>query len=468
MTEQVLKANDPNMSPENAPVLPLEPHTGKRILGIPTGAILETVIFYAVLLLIDFVFRDGTRFWGVSPHPFWLPVLLLTMHYGTNAGIIAATIGTVFLLAGNIPEQTMEQDLYQYVGAIVVQPILWFLAALILGELRMRHIRERDLLRSKVTELQTQAKAIGDAYNRLHEVKMGLEHRIATHMKSVVSLYDAAKAIENLNERDVYQSIGQIIKNIVNPDKFSIYMEDPKQPGKLSLVSQEGWGEGDKFQTSFDSSTPLYKALVSDQQVLCVSNPDQQNILQGQGILAGPLFDKDQGRVIGFIKIEQLPFMELTFSTIENFKVLCDWLGLSISKAKRIEKIEADSYLNPTRNLLSGSFMDYLQHFLGTLGKRLAFDIATITISPAKDENITSDQLVSLGSVISDSVESVLRSIDLAFDCQKMQRNFVIILPATTVEGANNVVEKLTAVITPKLTPQLKEIGIRYAVQKLS
>lgn len=468
MTEQVLKQNEQSLLSDDAPDVPLEPYKGKKILGIPLGAIFESVIFYAVLLLIDLVFMDGTRFWGVAPHPFWLPVLILTMHYGTNAGIIASVLGTVFLLLGNVPEQTMNQDLYEYVGSIVVQPILWFLAALILGELRMRHIRERDQLRAKVYQLQDQSKTIGDAYQRLQNVKMELERRIATHMKSVVSLYDAAKAIENLNDKDIYQSIGQIVKNIVNPDKFSIYLEDGKESNTFSLVSQEGWGEGDKYQTSFDATTSLYKALVADQEVICVSNPEHQQIIGDQGIMAGPLFDKDQGRVIGFIKVEQLPFMDLTFSTIENFKVLCDWLGMSISKSNRIQKMEGDSYLNPTRNLLNGGFMEYLQKFLGTLGKRLEFDIATITISPAKEDGVTSDQLVSLGSVISDSVESVLRSIDLAFDCQKIQKNFVLILPATSVEGANMVVEKLTSVITPKLTPQLKEIGLRYAVQKLS
>lgn len=468
MTDQVLKQNEQSLLSDDASSTSLEPHKGRKILGIPLGAILETLIFYGVLLLIDLVFLDGNRFWGVSPHPFWLPVLVLTMHYGTNAGIISATLGTVFLLVGNVPAQTMEQDLYAYVGSIVVQPILWFLAALILGELRMRHIRERDQLRAQVKDLEDKAQTIGDAYNRLHGVKMGLEHRIATQMKSVVSLYDAAKAIENLNDKDVYQSIGQIVKNIVNPDKFSIFLEDGKENNKFSLVSQEGWAEGDNFLTSFDATTAFYKSMVADQQVLCVSNADQQKILNNQGVMAGPLYDKDQGRVIGFIKVEQLPFMDLTFSTIENFKILCEWLGMSISKAKRIEKIEGDSYLNPSRNLLSGGFMDYLQNFLATLGKRLEFEIATITISPAKDEGVTSDQLVSLSSVISDSVDSVLRSIDLAFDCQKMQKNFVVILPATSVEGANMVVEKLTAVITPKLTPQLKEIGLRYAVQKLS
>jgi hypothetical protein len=236
------------------------------------------------------------------------------------------------------PAQAMSQDLYAYIANVIVQPVLWFIVALILGELRMRHIRERDRLETLVKDLEEKAYTITEAYHRLHDVKISLEHRVATHMRSVIYLYEAAKAIESLDEADVYQNVGSLVKNLIAPEKFSLYLQDPQRPEILTLVSQEGWVDGENFKTSFGPDTPLYQAIVLRQQVLCIANPQESKILESEGVLAGPLFDKEAGRVVGMLKIEQIPFLELTVTNVENFKVLCDWLGLSLSKIHHVQK----------------------------------------------------------------------------------------------------------------------------------
>ena len=48
-----------------------------RILGIRASAIVEMLLGLVLLLVIDFVFFDGNRFWEVNPHPFWIVVLLM-------------------------------------------------------------------------------------------------------------------------------------------------------------------------------------------------------------------------------------------------------------------------------------------------------------------------------------------------------------------------------------------------------
>lgn len=440
---------------------------GAQLFGVRLVVYVELLTFFLLLAIIDFTFFEGKRFWGVSPHPYWLPILIMTMQYGTNVGLLTATLSSVILLLGNFPAQAMSQDLYAYIANVIVQPVLWFIVALILGELRMRHIRERDRLETLVKELEEKAYTITDAYHRLHEVKMSLEHRVATHLRSVIYLYEAAKAIESLDSADVYQNVGSLVKNLIAPEKFSLYLADPQKPENFTLVSQEGWVDGEIYKTSFGPDNPLYQAIALRQQVLCVANPQDAKILNSEGVLAGPLFDKEEGRVVGMLKIEQIPFLELTVTNVENFKVLCDWLGLSLSKIHHIEKIQKDSYLNPSRNLLSQSFLNYLVKFLGNLGKRVGFEMSMLVIAP-KQHGLSSQQLLALTTAINASVETVLRSIDLAFDCHKKEKSFVIILPATPIQNASLVVEKLKLEIQKNLNPEIADIDLNFAVQKLS
>lgn len=296
----------------------------KQLFGVRLVVYIELFAFFLFLEIIDFSFFEGKRFWGVSPHPFWAPILVMTMQYGTNVGLLTATISAVILLLGNLPAQTMSQDLYAYIANIIVQPVLWFIVALILGELRMRHIRERDRLEDCLKDLEEKTYTITDAYNKLHEVKVSLEHRIATQLRSVIYLYESAKAVESMDESEVYKNVGSLIKHIISPEKFSLYLQDPKKPEIMSIVSQEGWEESDNFKTSFGPDDALYQSIVLRQNVLCIANPQEHAILGNEGVLAGPLFDKEIGHVVGMLKIEQIPFLELQslMSKISKFCVI--------------------------------------------------------------------------------------------------------------------------------------------------
>jgi hypothetical protein len=116
---------------------------------------------------------------------------------------------------------------------------------------------------------------------------------------------------------------------------------------------------------------------------------------------------------------------------------------------------------------LSQGFLSYLVKFLSTLGKRVGFPISMLVIAP-KQTGLSSQQLLSLTSTINASVETVLRSIDLAFDCHKKDKSYVILLPATPIENAGIVVEKLKLEITKNKTSDISDIELNYAVQKLS
>ncbi len=142
-----------------------------RLLGVRVSALVEIALFLVGALLIDHFFAAGNRFAGVEPHPFWIIVLLISVQYGTNEGIVAAIASSAALLAWNLPPQTIDQEFYTYLFRVAFNPMLWCTTAIVVGELRMRYARrEREL-----TEL------LADAEHREETIALAYQELIAAH-----------------------------------------------------------------------------------------------------------------------------------------------------------------------------------------------------------------------------------------------------------------------------------------------
>ncbi|WP_198912797.1 hypothetical protein, partial [Streptococcus agalactiae] len=59
---------------------------------------LEFVALFGLLLLADHMVAGGTAFAGIQPNPYWLPVLVMALAYGTEAGLLAAFLASAIWL----------------------------------------------------------------------------------------------------------------------------------------------------------------------------------------------------------------------------------------------------------------------------------------------------------------------------------------------------------------------------------
>jgi GAF domain-containing protein len=110
----------------------------------------------------------------------------------------------------------------------------------------------------------------------------------------------------------------------------------------LELETSEGWGASDLLRREFSAdSSALFAAVVGERRFLVASDPEHEAILAGEGLLAGPLFSEETGELIGMLKIESLPFHELTPAAVQNFRILCDWIGTASAKAQRYDRMRS-------------------------------------------------------------------------------------------------------------------------------
>jgi hypothetical protein len=306
-----------------------------RILGVRRSAIVEIASFLTAALLVDFAFFDFGRFADVSPHPFWIVVLLCAVQYGTTEALVAAAASSAALLAGNLPVQSFDQDLYQWLFEATLQPLLWTVAAVVFGELQGRVRRERDALREEVLQSRKREEVIAAAYRKLDARRESLEARVAGQLRTVFAIYNAAKGIERMATHEVQAGVAELVNTVMSPRRFSLFLLKGET---LELASCEGWDSAETvFARSFDGQSPLFQAVVGSHRTLVAAVAEDERALAGEGLLAGPLLNVDSGEVVGMLKIEEMGFLDLSVTSIENFRLLCEWIGTAYAHARRFE-----------------------------------------------------------------------------------------------------------------------------------
>ncbi len=109
----------------------------------PVGAFVELVLVMGLIYLVSYLI-PGIDLATLEPSPFWVPVLLLSLQYGTVAGLLAAAVATLAYTINGLPEQAIGENLFAFLLRIWALPILWIGVALVLGQFRLRQIEVKQ------------------------------------------------------------------------------------------------------------------------------------------------------------------------------------------------------------------------------------------------------------------------------------------------------------------------------------
>jgi len=435
-----------------------------EVLGLRVSALVEMALFFSALLLLDTTLLDGSRFRDVSPHPFWIAVILVSLQYGTNEGLLCAAASSAALLVGNVPPQTLSLDLFAYLFELSKTPLMWAAAALIVGELRSRQLRERSDLRRRLAASEMEAQVITAAHDSVQAAKDELEARIAGQFRTLLTVFRAAMAVERMEVSGVIAGAEALITAILNPEKFSIFLLKDE---RLDVVDAYGWADDDKLTRSFGSGDLLYRRVIAERSTLCVVREDDEQALAGEGVLAGPLQDPETGEVYGLLRIEALGLLDLTGATLENFDLLCDWLGSNLAVARRFEDASSDRILDPEAGLLTAHLFERQKTFVLHLATRVGFDLTLLIIEVDGDAALGRDVTLSIGRTVAVAVAQSLRDTDLAFQWQPAGRRFAVLLPATNAGGGRLVVRKLRDDINFRLNVLAERVKLTFEVEEL-
>lgn len=435
-----------------------------RLYAVRRSALIEMGLFFAVSLIVDYAFLDGTRFWSVDPHPFWIAVVLMSVQYGTNEGVLCAIVATLLLLVGNLPDQGVEEDLYGYLLTVSLTPILWLVTGVLIGELRLRQINKETGLAEALADARERESTITERYKDLQVVKERLETRVAGQLKTVFSTYQAAKEIENLNGPQVLLGVSKLVDSVLGPQKFSIFL---LQDDVLQAGFGKGWTIDDPFLRDFRPDSPLFQQVVGAQKYIWVVDPVDQRVLDGQGVMAGPLVYPETGEVIGMIKIEQMDFLDVNVSALENFKILCEWVATSYANARNFEQAKNDTAFDPTTNMLTSTFFERQRSFILALAQRIRIPVSLLLLDLGGARRPTPEEKLKCARILSERAGVALRATDLVFDHNVDGYDYAIILTNTAVDSGAVAARKIADSMTEALASIADDLVPRVAVQSL-
>jgi hypothetical protein len=431
---------------------PAPASAGPTWAGLRRSALAEVLVFYAVALLIDTLLLDGGRFRGWSPHPFWLFIVVIAAHAGTLVGVFAAVVGALLASFGNLPPRDPLIDPSAYWLGVLVEPVLWFLSAVVLGELQTR--RERQLLaatlRAETAEadserLRLAATALELANERLQEAAAG-------QTQTALALVEAASSVDLRETSSVFHSVEGLIVSLLRPSAYSLYLLRGDQ---LELVGQTSDGQVPEARPRYFPGLPLYDAVIGQGRVVHVADAAGQAALGREGVLAGPLLDPSSGAPLGMLKIDAMPIVALHQGSLHAFRSLIEWIGRSYADAQRFEEANRARVSHQGSQLFTDAYYRPVSAFIVALAERANFEVCQLIVRVEATRTPALAEAPTVAVIVEEVVTSGLRSTDLAFDYQRERGEFVVILPMTQIKNCKLVADRLRY----KLEALLAEAG---------
>jgi len=414
----------------------------KKFLGFHTSALIEMLTLLVIFTGASFLFGDGSRFLGISPHPFWIIILLMIVQYGTKEAILATFFSTLFLYTDNIPRQLVQESAFAYQFRLSLTPFLWFASSFVLGELRMRiQTRLEDAERERDTALE-HASAITENYEVLKAMKENLESRLAGQIHTVAATYDSVKELESLEPVQILLRLDKVVISALNPAKFSVFACGPNG---LEAMTSEGWEPDDPYRRRFTDKDALFQEVVTNQRILSVINKEDRKVLSEEGVMAAPLIDTNEGSVFGMLKIEEIDFFKIDIGNLETFSGLCSLIGTAYSNAVKYTNAVKNTIYDIDKGLFSHHLYQIMMNWAEAFARRTSTPLTNLTIQVFEPDKGSMEERKVAERILNEVFKENLptKNQTPVFESKDHLLKFEIILPLTSVEQSEKLSLKL-------------------------
>ena len=422
----------------------------------------EIAIGLGLLVAINLLFvRDDLGFTGADPHPFWIVIVAIAARYGAWPGYAVGALSAVVygMLVAARPGALDPTSL-----RVILDPVLFLLGGVALGELRESQKRSHRRLAERYEDVEAGLQDLAQRYLASMELARELERRIADQTSSVMTLYQAAKALERLDMRELSPSVLELVGSFVDADACSLYLR--RDDGFVFEACRPA-GAAAERPRELDTDRGMPAIAVGEKRTATVRDVVAEvtpaGLRREKMLMVTPLLSEDR-EVMGLLTIEKMPFLRFTPGSVKLFTLLGDWASSSFQRALRFQKTQDRNIDDEITGAYSYSYMI----------KRLDEELARakrygtpLTLIALRIEDYASMAPVRLPGVLR-TVSLVLRHGTRGVDVlgkHSSDDTFLIILPHTGVEGAEILAGRLrTAVESFEFKPFDDDRNLRIGV----
>jgi GGDEF domain-containing protein len=300
----------------------------------------EIAIGLGLLVAINLLFfrNDNWGFFDANPHPFWLVILPIAVRYGAlpayTAGLLSAAIYLLFVIFQ--PRSAFAVDIFS--TQAFLNPVLFVVVGGLLGEVREAQKRaHRDLAR-RYDDVEASLQDLAERYLAAVEINREMQRRIVTQTSTVTTLYQAAKALEQLEIEELAPSILQLVTDFIEADACALYL---RRDGQLELRQGRPAEVSFSRPRTLDTSRGIAAAVFSEKRTITVrdvmAEATPSEIMAQPLLMATPLLGQN-GEVIGIITVEKMPFLRFTPTAVKLFTLLGDWATTAFQTAMRFQE----------------------------------------------------------------------------------------------------------------------------------
>lgn len=295
---------------------------GFRVLP-PMTALLEILVLLVLPAALDYWWPAFPQLADMQPHLFWLPVLLLSLQYGTISGLLAAGVAILLSAVLGWPDQEIGENHFNYLLRIWTQPMLWLVAAILLGQFRTRQIEQTQQLNRQVAEMASQRTILADHARSLRGRCEMLERLIAgrTDPDSRALLNHLARL--DSGDGNEATAFAEALRLTFGDCQAAVCVH---QDGELVLVSRVGTGRSG-VTDRFRPGNPIYEHIARHGQALSVMTPGDEGVLAQEGVAAVPIMARDGASVVGMLKLEAADPTGLDAHTADRLSVIARHLA---------------------------------------------------------------------------------------------------------------------------------------------
>jgi hypothetical protein len=313
-------------------------------------------------------------------------------------------------------------------------------ASVVLGELRARHRLQQDETSHRLRDAGRQVELLSQAHTAVTSAKERLETRLAGQLQTAAGVLEAARSLETLDPGKVLSGAADLLRAALNARGFSLFL---LKGDALELVAAEGGQEDRPVAQRLAATSPLFQEIVGAQRYVSVATPDGERLLDGNGLMAGPLIDPSTGTLFGMLKIDDMRFVDFNLGSVQTFKALCEWIAAAYGTA---HSHQTSQIQDEATSLYGMSFLDQQVEYLASIAQRFDFDLSLLSFQ-VESADLPEDARRAIPGLLGDASREVLRRTDLVFSHQPPGTRFAVLLPGATAEGAVVVSRKLVAAL---------------------
>ncbi|KQN27879.1 hypothetical protein [Sphingomonas sp. Leaf38] len=290
----------------------------------PLRIAIEMAAGFAALVAVDAWLTGGTGFARIEPNPLWIPVLAMALAYGTGPGLVAAAAASALWLAHG-HTVAPERDYLDHVLHLSVQPLLWFVVAIAIGEVTILRTARHHRLEKHARTATRNVARLTEAFATLSRTNRALQVQIATEDRTAGHVIDVATRLSSADAAERRDAIGALIALSARTEDFTCYritgrdarawLHGPVTAGRREILPAALLERVERAQQAKQRGGILHVARRGDRRVL-----------DGIGVAAIALADRASGEIVGCLVLHTLPFEALDARRTADLAEIAAWL----------------------------------------------------------------------------------------------------------------------------------------------